>query len=130
MKSFERPHLAGATILIVEDEYFLANELAKTLRAEGAEILGPAPSVEAAERLLDQTRPDCALVDMNLRGAPGAALVKRLDEDGVRFAVLSGYDRATLPPEIDGAPYIEKPATAAAVTDVVFRLIDRARTPG
>lgn len=126
MSRSEHLELSGTSVLIVEDEYFLANELAKTLRAAGAEVIGPASSAAAAERLLDGQTPNCALIDMNLRGAVGASLADRLAADGVRFGVLSGYDRASLPMEVRDVPYLEKPATPEAVTAMVAAL---ARAP-
>ena len=33
--------LAGLRVLVVEDDYFIADEICSTLRAGGAEVLGP-----------------------------------------------------------------------------------------
>jgi hypothetical protein len=37
-----KPDLKRCRILIVEDEYFLADDLASVLRAHGADVVGPA----------------------------------------------------------------------------------------
>lgn len=34
--------LSGRSVLVVEDDFFLAHDLAAILEAEGAEVLGPA----------------------------------------------------------------------------------------
>lgn len=122
MADFDARPLAGTKVLIVEDEFFIASELARVLSADGAQIIGPVNSVAAAERLIDGDRPDCALLDMNLRGAAGVDLVPRLESEGVRFAVLSGYDRSNLPASVSDAPYLAKPATAESVTGMVAQL--------
>lgn len=40
--------LADRRVLVVEDDYFLAVELARDLSAGGAEVVGPAASMDAA----------------------------------------------------------------------------------
>src|SRR5262245_38326905 len=47
-----RAPLTGRRILVVEDEYFLADDIGKTLRAFGAEIAGPVGHVEDAMVIL------------------------------------------------------------------------------
>ena len=44
--------LKGRRILIIEDEYFLADELNRVLQQAGAETLGPAASVGGGLRIL------------------------------------------------------------------------------
>ena len=38
--------LAGLRVLVVEDDYFIADEICTTLRNGGAEVLGPSPDIE------------------------------------------------------------------------------------
>jgi DNA-binding response OmpR family regulator len=54
-------------ILVVEDEPLVAAVLEWTLKQSGHEVLGPAESVEAAIALCHESRPDLALIDLNLR---------------------------------------------------------------
>ena len=44
--------LRGRHVLVVEDDYFLATDLAATLSAAGAKVLGPVPTLQAALDLL------------------------------------------------------------------------------
>jgi hypothetical protein len=60
---------------------------------------------------------------MNLRGRPSTAFAEELDRQGIGYLVLSGYDPSTLPCSCRSAPYLEKPATSAAVTDAVRKLL-------
>ena len=39
----EQLDLTGARVLLVEDEYYIADDLRRTLRAVGATVVGPAP---------------------------------------------------------------------------------------
>ena len=60
--------LEGRRVLIVEDRYVLASEIAELVRDMGAEVLGPAASVSAAEALVRELRANIALLDVNLGG--------------------------------------------------------------
>ena len=61
--------LTGRRILLVEDEFFIAEDMACQLEAGGAEVIGPVASVDAAIELIEQTeRIDGAVVDVNLQG--------------------------------------------------------------
>lgn len=47
-----RASLQGVRVLVVEDEYFIADDLRNALAAQGAAVVGPAPSVHRASELL------------------------------------------------------------------------------
>jgi DNA-binding response OmpR family regulator len=49
------------TVLIVEDEFLIALDLALVLERQGWYVLGPVASIEAALRLLDDKTPAVAL---------------------------------------------------------------------
>ena len=49
------PSLAGRRVLVVEDEYFIADDLRHQLEACGAEVLGPVPRVGEALALIAAT---------------------------------------------------------------------------
>jgi two-component system, response regulator PdtaR len=59
---------AGRRLLIVEDELLIALELQSIVEQLGGTVFGPAGSVERALQLLDDTTPNAALLDANLRG--------------------------------------------------------------
>ncbi|MBS7707857.1 response regulator [Chelatococcus asaccharovorans] len=54
------------SVLIVEDDFFIAGDLQLMLEAEGWLVIGPAASVKAALRLLQEELPAVALLDVNL----------------------------------------------------------------
>ena len=69
-------------ILVAEDEGLIAFALEWALRLAGHQVLGPADSVDEAMRLIEKTRPDLALVDINLRdGDDGTRLARHLHEN-------------------------------------------------
>ena len=61
-----RPSLTGRRILIVEDRYLIAAELADQIRSMGAEVAGPVSSVAEAAAILARQPIDAALLDVNL----------------------------------------------------------------
>jgi CheY-like chemotaxis protein len=61
--------LRDRRLLVIEDDYLLASDLAEALAAHGAEVIGPAASVEGALALLATNgKIDAAVLDINLCG--------------------------------------------------------------
>jgi formate hydrogenlyase transcriptional activator len=86
-----RPELASAaSILIVEDEFLIANNLQRILAKAGYQVTGLAKSVAEARQLLAQAPPDIVLLDIFLKGEQtGIDLAHWLDEQHVPFVFLS-----------------------------------------
>lgn len=104
-------------ILVVEDEYLLADELATELADEGATVLGPAPTVERAMALLEAPPlPHGAILDLNLGGEPAFPVADALIELGVPLIFTTGYDSAAIPERFASVPTCEKPISIARVT--------------
>ena len=83
MVGTQAPPPPGRRVLVAEDEWLTARELETTLRDAGYEVLGPAPSVPAAMRILaTQDPPDVALLDVNLRGEAVTPLAEALAARG------------------------------------------------
>jgi ActR/RegA family two-component response regulator len=106
--------LEGARVLILEDEFFLADDLARALRNAGAEPVGPVATVEQAESLLADDGVDAAIVDLNLRGKMASEFVERLAATELPCLIVSGYgeDAMTGPATV---PCLEKPVDADTV---------------
>lgn len=84
-------------ILVVEDEYFIAEELREALHRLGAEVVGPVPTGEAALALLKSEPIDAAVLDINLRGEMSFAVADALEERRIPFVFATGYDRVVVP---------------------------------
>ena len=84
--------LQGRHVLVVEDEYLLAEDLRMTLERYGAEVLGPVPSVgEAMASIADHPELDGAVLDMNLRGNMVFPVADMLVARGITFFFTTGY---------------------------------------
>lgn len=106
---------AGMRVLIVEDEFYLADDLAQELRKQGAEVIGPVGTVDAASAVVDERRIDYAVLDMNLHGDMAFPIADRLREHRVPFLIATGYNSASLPDRFSALPRVEKPFGPAEV---------------
>jgi DNA-binding LytR/AlgR family response regulator len=108
--------LAGRRVLVVEDEYLLAAEVVKDIKALGAEVIGPVATIDDALDLLAETeRLDAALLDLNLCGEMAFPIADALMERRVPFVFATGYDRFAIPPRYVDVRRFEKPVDIRAV---------------
>ena len=113
--------LVGRRVLIVEDEYFIANEMRQTFEAAGAEVLGPVSTVQAALNLLDQIPDlDGAVLDLNLQGEMGYPVADALLARQVPFVFATGYDALYIPAKYQGVIRCEKPVEARQIARMLF----------
>lgn len=115
----------GPKVLIVEDEWLLADHYASILRDAGYRIVGPAPALDEAIELLSMTDVDVALVDINLRGTLSYPLAERLATQQVPFAFVTGYHPADVPPALAQQPLVRKPVRPAELLGVVQTLLEK-----
>lgn len=119
----DRP-FEGRRILLVEDEYLLASDLAQELAGQGAQVLGPVPSVEKALALLAANdRPDGAIIDVNLGGELAFPVADALLSRGVPLVFTTGYDPGILPDRFEHVPRCEKPVRIDRVSRALGRLM-------
>jgi CheY-like chemotaxis protein len=111
------PSIDGQRVLIVEDEYLVAVELSRHLRCMGAVVLGPAPSIEAAERELAFA--DAAILDIDLRGQKVFPVADRLAARGVPFVFFTGHSEE-VPYRFRHASCLMKPASLDSVFEALF----------
>ena len=102
--------LSGRRILIVEDEYLIADDLRSTLAAMGVEVLGPIASLDEALAYVASGKGiDLALLDVNLRGDMTFPVADALQERAIPFVFATGYDQCSLPDRFSATLRLEKP---------------------
>lgn len=111
---------AGKRILIVEDEYFLADETRHKLDQLGAIVIGPAAHVEQALRLIEQERIDAAILDVHLGDEFVFPVAEELDRLDIPFVFATGYDPAFIPKKFTGFAFCEKPAELENIAAALF----------
>jgi DNA-binding response OmpR family regulator len=113
------------TILVVEDEFFIALEIKTALTSAGFNVLGPAGSVDHALELLRDTKPDAAVLDVDLGGERVTPVAIQLKVLGIPFVLASAADPAALAQNaaLAGVRNVGKPTDmrqlAAAIGEIV-----------
>ena len=114
--------LTGRRVLVVEDETLVAMLVEDTLADAGVVVLGPVATVAEALAMLEQDRPDLAVLDLNLAGETSEPVADALMRLEVPFVVASGYGAAGLPQRLAGIPVLAKPYAPEDLTAALAKL--------
>lgn len=82
----------ACTILLLEDEPIIALDIEESLLQAGFGHLTVLRTCSAALEYLLESRPDAAIVDVNLEDGICSTVVDRLNEAGIPFLVHSGFE--------------------------------------
>jgi DNA-binding NtrC family response regulator len=115
--------LAGAQILIVEDEMLITMLLEDILDELGCKVSGSAVNLRQAEDLVASAQADAAILDVNLGGDPVFPVAEKLVQRSIPFMFASGYGSATLPEKWQGHPTLPKPFTSEQVAKALEDLL-------
>lgn len=88
--------LAGARVLIVEDELVVSWATQDMLEALGCIAIGPAASVSQALATIAAQAIDVAVLDLNLSGELSYPVADALALRGVPYFFLTGYDAKSI----------------------------------
>lgn len=109
----------GMRVLIAEDDYLLATELASAFVAANALVLGPCASLAEATHFASKT--DVAVLDVDLRGETVFPLADRLMQDSIPFVFYTGFESALLPARYVDIRCLTKPMSPEATVQIVAR---------
>lgn len=116
--------LRGRRILVVEDEYMIAKEIADELWDAGAETLGPVSRIGDAFQLIEtEERMDAALLGVNLGNVAAWPVVDALLACRVPVILATGYDANAIPHAYAHLPRCEKPMTAPDLIRVLAQIL-------
>ena len=116
--------LQGCHVLVVEDEYLIAEEIAEVLSDAGARTLGPIPSIVAAMALIaTDGRIDAALLDVNVGSRPIWPVVDALLARRVPLVLSTGYDTSAIPQAYVHLPRCEKPASGRDIVRALAEVL-------
>lgn len=100
----------------------IAAELARALQDRGANVIGPAGSVEDALQLLDAERQiDGAVLDINLGGERAYPVADALRARAVPFVFATGYDAWVIPETYASVPRMEKPVNMPSLARLLSK---------
>jgi len=100
-------------VLVVEDEFMIGLDIGQQLADAGFEVVGPAPSVAKALRLVGERGCDVAVLDVNLGCETSEPVAGQLRASGKPFVVLTGYSTDHLRPWYQNATVLTKPPRIA-----------------
>ena len=117
--------LLEATILVVEDEYFLADYMVAVIQSVRGLVEGPFPSVAEGRNWLHggECRATAATLNVNLLDGPSYPLADDLVLAGMPFVFVSAYGRKDLPERFEGVPMLVKPFAAYQVVEALTGLL-------
>jgi DNA-binding response OmpR family regulator len=116
---------ARKRILVVEDEWFIADDLERLLGEAGYDVAGPAPRVDAALALIEKGGIDAGLLDVSLQDDTSFPVAERLRAEGVPFAFLTAYSQISMPSAFEDVTVIGKPASPVELLDILSRLLSK-----
>jgi DNA-binding response OmpR family regulator len=98
-------------ILVVEDEFLIALDIASVLEQAGITVIGPVRSVAEAMRAIESEEVTGVLLDAHLAGEPVGSIADALKAKSIPFAFVSGYGVEQLPAGHRDVSLVKKPFT-------------------
>ena len=113
MMPLQETPLQNQRILIVEDDYLVAQVVTGFLEDAGAQIIGQIGWVDEAVTFIHENHAmiDYAVVDLNLHGRKSYPVADALTESGITFVFATGYGGGVLDKPYKNYPRCEKPFT-------------------
>ena len=119
--------LLGCSVLVVDDDFYLAEDARETLEEAGATVLGPYSRADEALGSLTDRPPEYAVLDLNLGFGPDFEIARRLKVLRVPVVFVTGYDENIIPPDLADTPCIRKPIKKGMLVAAVRELVADAR---
>jgi len=119
--------LAGKSIVLVEDEYLIADVLRTVLELEGARVLGPYASVDMALKSAgDFAEANVAVLDINLKGGHVYPQVDHLIAQGIPVVLTTGYEADSIPSAYSHLPRLLKPIRSRELVEYLRGMLAEA----
>lgn len=122
IRARDRPDLSNLTILVVEDEFYLAVEMQDEIERAGGIVIGPCADLPDALEMLAAGGIDHALIDINLGAGPSFDLADALRARKIPFTFLTGYDASAIPARFDDVKRVQKPVNLATLLQTIAHL--------
>jgi DNA-binding response OmpR family regulator len=107
-------------VMVVEDEFIIADEIAAIVEDSGHEVIGPFGTIDEASACLSaEDKPDLAILDADLRGKSSAPVAEELRRLGVPLCLCTGYRSSDLRGAFGEVAVLQKPVSPRALMTVI-----------
>jgi DNA-binding NtrC family response regulator len=120
--------MGSCRVLVVEDEWLIAQDYRLLLTRAGHIVIGPVATSASAIALLDNEVVDLGLLDFQLREETSAAVAERLTQAKIPFIVVTGHTEVDLPEQFSSGLVAAKPIDPEALIGFVDQLTGRSGT--
>jgi DNA-binding NtrC family response regulator len=115
-------------ILIVDDEAGIVQEIKEFLEEEGYEV-HTADSAKAGIRLVEELKPDVAMIDVKLPDASGTEVLKACKEKSpkTKTIMVTGYVDQNVMDEAESIgrdTFLQKPFDLVRITEEIEKLLN------
>lgn len=118
--------IEGARILVLDDEWLVAEQYTNSLIGAGCSVVGPFHDLKGAFEAVEEAELDFAVVDFNIDGDDATPLLDLLEKRKIPFLVVSGYGSGfDLPRDVRAHEFLPKPASPAAMLSRVAQVIGK-----
>ena len=112
--------LRGKYILLVEDEYFIVQDMMRAFHDAGAIAMAASTVSTALQTIVANKDLDGAVLDINLQGEMVYSVADALMTRHIPFVFATGYDREEIPARFANFIRCEKPVSPDRVARALF----------
>jgi DNA-binding response OmpR family regulator len=112
-------------VLIVEDEYLIADLIRDIVEECGCEVVGPFGTLSKAMRACRSAHADAAILDLVLHGEYAYPIAEVLALRGIPFGFATGRETAATDSGWDQQPLLGKPFAVEEVRHFIDGLLRR-----
>lgn len=115
--------LCGLThVLVVEDEYLIADDVARAFATIGCFDVGMAADVPAALSSIEQRSPGGVVLDLNLRNEMAFPVADALVRQRIPFVFMTGHEPVSIPRRFHNITRCQKPIAPINVVIALLRV--------
>jgi DNA-binding NtrC family response regulator len=119
MMEDDKRSLHGCRILVVEDDFLVAEALSALLEQAGASVVGPVGWVDSALALVATDAIDAAIVDVDLHGEKSYPIVDALATRRVPMVLATGYGNDAIDSRYHSYPRCQKPVNIRSLFSIL-----------
>lgn len=121
----------GLSVLVVEDDFDVAEALRVVLAEAGCRVVGPVSTVQEACELAKTSPLDAAVLDIALSPGTSAPVARTLLYRGCPFVFVTGFSNVDmLPEELRGHRVLLKPVDGETLVSAILSLVADRPTDG